>query len=438
MQKILILGAGRSASSLIKYAIENASALQWELSIGDYSLELAQEKAKGHSHIRAFQFDVNDEVHCEREVGNADMVISMLPARFHNLIAKHCVILKKNMVTASYVSKEMQAMHDDAKSAGIILLNEVGVDPGIDHMSAKKVLDELARKGAKLNVFRSFTGGLIAPEYATNPWKYRFTWNPRNVILAGQGTARFIEDNKLKYIPYKRVFKQFRNVHVDGVGDFDGYANRDSIQYRTIYGLRNIPTMVRGTLRYPGYCEAWSVFVTLGLTDDSFQIKNSEHLTYAELVESFLPRVSSKDSLIVRLANLCGLDPNGESMRKVEWTGILSDEKIGLANATPAQVLQHLLMQKWTLQPDDKDMIVMQHEFIYELDNTIKQLNSALVVKGDDSTYTAMAKTVGYPVAICAKLISQGKYNAKGVQIPLDAELYNPVLDELETLGIKF
>lgn len=438
MQKILILGAGRSASSLIKYAIKNAAALNWQLSIGDYSLELAQSKGKGHEHIRAFMFDVTDEQQCKQEVENADLIISMLPASFHHLVAKQCVMLKKNMVTASYVSPEMQELDEDAKKAGIILLNEVGVDPGIDHMSAKKIIDNLIGQGATLNCFRSFTGGLIAPECIANPWKYRFTWNPRNVVLAGQGTARFIENNELKYIPYQRVFKQVRNIHVKGLGDFDGYANRDSIQYRTVYGLRDIPTMLRGTLRYQGFCEAWSVFVTLGLTDDSFKIKNSETLTYAELVESFLPRYLKSGSILSRLAALCGMDQMSEAMDKVVWTGILSEDKIGLPNASPAEILQHLLMQKWTLEPNDKDMIVMQHEFVYELDNTIQQLNSALIVKGDDSINTAMSKTVGFPVAICAKLVSQNKFRAKGVQIPLNADLYNPVLNELETLGIKF
>jgi saccharopine dehydrogenase (NADP+, L-glutamate forming) len=331
----------------------------------------------------------------------------------------------------------MAELHEEAKKAGIILMNEIGLDPGIDHASAMKVIDKIQEEGGELLSFKSYCGGLVAPESNDNPWGYKFSWNPRNVILAGQGTAKYIENGKYKYIPYNRLFTQTETITVENSGTYEAYANRDSLSYRKVYGIENIPTMLRGTLRMPGYCKAWNVFVKLGLTDDIYKIEKSETLTYKELVMAFLPE--NTVDVIKGIKKLMGNEIDEEALSNIIWTGILSDNKIKLLNASPAQILQHLLEEKWKLKANDKDLIVMQHQFQYKTKaGEIKNTHSSLVVKGNDHIYTAMAKTVGLPLAITAKLILQDKTKSKGVLVPTVKEIYEPLLEELASLGISF
>ena len=436
MKNILVIGAGRSASSLIKYLLDNSSKENWNITVGDVAIDLVKQKTANHPNSRAIAFDITNDKQREEEIKRADLVISMLPASMHMNVARDCVRFKKHLATASYVSKEMMELDAEARSEGIILLNESGLDPGIDHASAMKVIDHIHEQGGELTSFQSFCGGLVAPECNDNPWGYKFSWNPRNVILAGQGTAQFIENGEYKYIPYNRLFTQICTIEVFGHGKFDAYANRDSLSYRKFYGIENIPTMLRGTLRMPGYCQAWNVFVKLGLTDDSYKIEASDTLTYKQLLESFLP--VGKQSTKEKLTTFMGAEMNEEVMNKIEWLGVFEDKKIKVKNATPAQILQDLLEEKWLLKEHDKDMIVMQHQFEYTLNGQAKKITSSLVVKGDDQTYTAMAKTVGLPLAIAAKLILQGKISARGVIIPTKKEIYLPVLNELENYGVKF
>lgn len=436
MKNILIIGAGRSASSLIKYILEHSTKENWNVTIGDISLDLVKQKTASHPNSRAIVLDINNDNQREEEIKRADLVISMLPASMHLNVAKDCVRFKKNMATASYVSREMAELNEEAQAAGIILMNEIGLDPGIDHASAMKVIDHIHAQGGELTSFKSYCGGLVAPESNDNPWGYKFSWNPRNVILAGQGTAQYIENGEYKYIPYNRLFTQINTVEIDAYGKFDAYANRDSLSYRKFYNIENIPTMLRGTLRMPGYCKAWNVFVKLGLTDDTYKIEASDKLTYRQLLEAFLPAsgLSTKDKLMAFM----GPEIDAEILSKLEWLGIFDDTKIKLANASPAQILQNLLEEKWKLQEHDKDMIVMQHQFDFLLNGKSKKIISSLVVKGEDQTYTAMAKTVGLPLAITTKLILQGKIKARGVIIPTIKEIYEPVLAELENVGVKF
>lgn len=436
MQNILVIGAGRSASSLIHYLLSHSVNENWNVTVGDVSLDLVKQKTAGHTNARAIQFDINNDQQREEEIKRADIVISMLPAFMHMNVAKDCVKFKKHLATASYVSKEMKELDAEAKAAGIILMNEIGLDPGIDHASAMKVIDHIHAQGGELTSFQSFCGGLVAPESNDNPWGYKFSWNPRNVILAGQGTAQFIENGEYKYIPYNRLFTQICPVVVEGFGNFDAYANRDSLSYRKLYNIEHIPTMLRGTLRIPGYCKAWNVFVKLGLTDDTYKIEASDSLTYKQLLEAFLPQ--GKQSVKEKLIAFMGNEMDADALSKIEWLEIMSDRKIRLKDATPAQILQDLLEEKWLLKENDKDMIVMQHEFEYSLKGQAKKITSSLVVKGEDQTYTAMAKTVGLPLAIVSKLILQGKIKARGVTIPTTKEIYEPVLAELETLGVTF
>ncbi len=440
MKKILVIGAGRSASSLIKYLLDNASKENWNITVSDVSLELVKQKTAGHPNARAITFDITDDEKRGEEIKRADIVISMLPASMHLEVAKDCIRYKKHMATASYVSKEMAALYTDAKEAGIILMNEIGLDPGIDHASAMKTIDSIHAAGAELTSFKSYCGGLVAPESNDNPWGYKFSWNPRNVILAGQGTAQYIENGEYKYIPYNRLFTQINTIEVKGLGKFDAYANRDSLSYRKFYNIENIPTMLRGTLRMPGYCKAWNIFVRLGLTDDTYKIEASDTMTYRSLLEAYLP--AGKKSVKKKLQAFMGRETDEEALDKIEWLDLFEDKKIKLANASPAQILQDLLEEKWKLKEHDKDMIVMQHQFEYRYPNTkvkkTKKIISSLIVKGEDQTYTAMAKTVGLPLAITSKLILQGKVNARGVVIPVSKEIYEPLLTELELFGVKF
>jgi saccharopine dehydrogenase (NADP+, L-glutamate forming) len=448
MKTILVIGAGRSTSYLIKYLLDNSLTENWKVRVGDVSLELAQQKTMNHENAHALMFDVHNEKQREEEIKCSDIVISMLPATMHIHIALDCIRFKKHLVTASYISKEMALLDADAKAAGITLVNECGLDPGIDHASAMNVIDKIYEQGNELTLFKSYCGGLVAPEYNDNPWGYKFSWNPRNVVLAGQGTAQYIEEGQYKYIPYNRLFTQIESVEVIAeTGNklqFEAYANRDSLSYRNAYNILNIPTMLRGTLRMRGYCKAWSVFVKLGLTDDSYFIETNKPLTYRQLVESYLP--AGKKSTQQKLMELMGAEMDADTLSKIEWLGILEDKKINLerfkntTNAiSPAMILQDLLEEKWKLKEDDKDMIVMQHRL--ECKNKlgeIKKISSSLIVKGENQIYTAMAKTVGLPLAIVTKLILQNKIVTKGVVIPVLKEIYQPLLLELETLGVIF
>lgn len=437
MKNILVIGAGRSAVTLIKYLLQNSDSNNWQVTVADFSEDLAKRAVNDHSNGRAIFFNVSDSDKRENEIMNSDIVISMLPASLHFTVAKDCVRLKKNLVTASYVSQEIAELDEAAKQAGIILLNEIGLDPGIDHMSAMSVIDEIKDNGGELKSFKSFCGGLVHPDYDNNPWNYKFTWNPRNVVLAGQGTAQYIENGDYKYIPYNSLFERVENMEVLDAGVFEGYANRDSLSYRKSYGLDEIPTLFRGTLRRKGYSEAWNIFVQLGMTDDSYKLEESENITNREFVNMFLP-FESDLSCEEKLIKKFNLNFNSDIYKKLKWLGIFSEKMIGIANASPAQILQDICEQKWTLSKQDKDMIVMQHQFEYLQKGELKKLNSSLLVFGDDPVYTSMAKTVGLPVAIATKLILNGKITSLGVKIPTGKDIYIPVLKELEKYGVNF
>ncbi|PKP48128.1 MAG: saccharopine dehydrogenase [Bacteroidetes bacterium HGW-Bacteroidetes-12] len=438
MRKILIIGAGRSTSSLVQYLLFNAEKENWFLTIADQSKELAMKLANNHENAKAIAFDVNNDEERFRLIDESDIVISMLPAHMHISVAKDCVKLKKHMVTASYISKEMKALNEEAKQAGVILMNEIGVDPGIDHLSAMRLIDKIKEDGGRLEAFETFTGGLIAPESDNTPWNYKFTWNPRNVVLAGQGTVKFIQNNKYKYIPYHQLFRRTEIIDVEEYGKFEGYANRDSLQYREIYGLDDIPTMYRGTLRKLGFCRAWDIFVQLGATDDTYIMEGSENMTNREFINSFLA-YNETDSVELKFKHYLNIRQDDVDLfEKFVWLGIFNQTKIELKQATPAQILQHILEQKLSLDEGDKDMIVMWHRFLFEKDGEYKEIHSSMVVIGDDQTYTAMAKTVGLPVAIATKMILNKVIVTPGVHIPILKEIYNPILNELENYGIHF
>ena len=438
MKKILILGAGLSASSLIRYLLKHAERNSWQLTIVDKNVTLIKEKINGSSFAKAISFNALDPNERRPEISKSDLVISMLPARFHVDVAQDCVDLKTNLITPSYVSEEMRLLDAKAKKAGILILNEIGVDPGIDHMSAMKIIDAIKNKGGVLTCFNSFCGGLLEPSSENNPWKYKFTWNPRNVVLAGKGgAAMFIDHGEYKYIPYNKLFSRLDHISIDGYGDFEGYPNRDSLSYRSLYGLDDIATIYRGTLRRPGFCYGWDVFVELGMTDDSYVMEKSNELTPRSFLNAFLPYdasipVEEKFKRFLR-------EDRAYLYDQFAWLGIFEkDSSFGEPNASPAMMLQKLLVNKMSLAKDDRDMLVMYHEFEYALNGIQKRITSSMINIGEDQVYTAMSNTVGLPIAMAAKLILMDKITLKGVHIPVKPQIYEPLLNELEENGIAF
>lgn len=438
MKTILILGAGLSASSLIRYLLEHSNEFNWKVCVVDQDIELVKRKLNNHPNGVALSFNALNPDERRPEIVKADIVISMLPARFHVEVAEDCIELKTNLITPSYISEEMRALDAKAQEAGIVIMNEIGVDPGIDHMSAMKIIHEIQHKGGKVTSFKSFCGGLIAPESDNNPWNYKFTWNPRNVVVAGQGGAScFLDHNEYKYIPYNRLFGRLFRLEIDGYGAFDGYANRDSLSYRKTYGIESIDTIFRGTLRRPGYCQAWNIFIELGMTDDSYKMENSELLTARSFLNAFLPyrymrSVEDKFKEFLREDRL-------HLYERFEWLEIFEGTiPLGIPNASPAQLLEKILVDKLVLHPEDKDMLVMYHEFEYEFEEQNYSITSSMVNIGENQTYTSMANTVGLPVAIATKMILNGELKSKGVTLPIQQEVYKPILEELEKYDIRF
>lgn len=425
-----------SSTSLIRRLLERSEELDLEVKVNDANIELAQSKIAGHPRGEAIHFDALDSNARRPFLEAADLVVSMLPARFHHIIIEDCIQLKKDIITPSYVSDDIKALEPRIKDARILVLKEIGLDPGIDHMSAMMLVDEIKSKGGIMKRFESFTGGLIAPESDNNPWNYKFTWNPRNVVLAGQGgAARFVQEGRYKYIPYNRLFTRLRPIEIDGYGQFEGYANRDCLSYKETYSMQDVPTLYRGTLRRKGFCESWNVFVQMGLTDDTYLVDDLENQTWRTFLNSFL----SYDQQIPLEKKLRMQIPmSDEVFEKIKWLGFFEDENIGMKEGTPAKVLQRKLEQKLSLEEGDKDMIVMWHRFNYEIDGTEHEMNASMVVLGDENGETAMSKTVGLPVAIACELILQGEITKKGLCIPVEADLYGPVMRELKKCGIEF
>ncbi len=439
MRKILIVGAGKSTAVLIDYLLKKSDSEKIQLIIGDLVLENAQKLAGDHPNAKAISLDIFVKEEREKAVQEADIVISMLPARFHIEVAKDCLHFGKNMVTASYISEEMDLLNEEVKKKGLVFMNEIGVDPGIDHMSAMQVIDRIRDAGGKMLLFESFTGGLVAPESDTNLWNYKFTWNPRNVVVAGQGgVAKFLQEGKFKYIPYNRLFRRTEFIEVKDYGKFEVYANRNSLKYKSIYGLDDVLTLYRGTIRRVGFSKAWNMFVQLGLTDDSYVMENSEEMSYRDFVNSFLP-YSPTDSVELKFRHNLKIDQDDIMWEKLLELDIFNpNKKVELKNATPAQILQKILMDKWSLAPEDKDMIVMYHKFGYEMNGEKKQIDATMVNIGKDQSHTSMARTVGLPVAIATLKILNGTISTPGVQLPITREVYEPILKELAENGISF
>jgi len=439
LKSIIVFGSGRSSPSLIRYLTDTSQQIQINVKIVDKDDQQVHHYTEDQANCQFIKADITDEKIRNKLVEQADLVLSMVPVRFHHLILKSCLTYKKSLVTPSYESQEMLEMKKEIDDTGILVLNEMGLDPGIDHMSAMKVIDEIRDANHHLSAFESFTGGLMAPGYDNNPWQYKFTWNPRNVVLAAQGGAvRFLHNDKFKYIPYNKVFRRTERIEIEDYGTFEGYANRDSLSYIEKYRLEDISTIYRGTLRRPGFCRAWDLLVQLGVTDDTYVVEGSQNMTFREFINSFLP-YNPNDSVELKLMHYLRIDQDSGLMEKLQSLCIFSDDKIGLKDASPAKIMEHILKKVWTMEPDDKDMIVMWHKFFYEGNHgETYQRTSSLAAIGEGSMHTAMAKTVGLPIGIAAKQILQGSINLKGLHLPMKPEIYNPILKELEEYGIVF
>ena len=438
MKKILVIGSGRSSTSLIKYLLDNSDLEKWTVTVVDFNLKLAESKIGNHPNGFSYQLDANDDVKRKEYIKSSDVVISMLPAHMHFKVLKDSVDCGVHVITPSYITDEIKTLNENALKNKVLVLNELGLDPGIDHMSAKKLIDQVKAKGGDVKGFESYTGGLVAPESDDNPWNYKFTWNPRNVVLAGQGgSAKFIKEGKYKYIPYHKLFRRTEIIDVPGYGKFEGYPNRDSLKYRSIYELDDISTMYRGTLRKVGFCRAWNIFVQLGATDDSYIVEGSENMTNREFINSFL-KFNTYDSVELKLRHYLRIEQDDYMWEKLVWLGIFEDKKIGLKDASPAQILQKILQEKWTLSPQDKDMIVMWHRVTYTLNKIEKELISHMAYIGKDSNITAMSDTVGLPLGIATKMLLNGSIKTRGVVLPLDKQIYDPILKELKQYGIDF
>jgi len=435
-KNVLICGAGMSATDLITYMLNQAETYNWQVTVGDIAVETARKKIGGHPRGKAVYFDCYDNALMERHIRDADIVISLLPPGMHAAAAKIALSHNAHVVTASYASAEMIDMHHEAKRRGLTFLNELGADPGIDHMNGMRSIDEIRKKGGQIQAFASYCGSLVAPESNDNPWGYKFTWSPMNVILAGSTGACFYKNGRLRCQPYNRLFDNPDTIEVPGLGRFEAYLNRGSEIYQKKYGLEEVPTFLRATLRYPGFCEAWNALIKLGLTAGNYGVQGSQDMTYREWVASYLPE--GRTDLENALADMLQIERGGEVHKKLLWTGLLTDRPIKQVNGSPAAILLDLLRDKLKFKEGDTDMLVFYEHIEYKLAGELYQYVSYLISKGLDHQHTAISRTVGLPAAIGAKLILNRQIETRGVLFPWTKEVYKPVLSELADHDIAY
>ena len=437
MQTILVAGAGKSSSYLIHYLLSIASRNKWKVIVADGSAEAIAEKIKNDPNAEAAVIDITNAQHREPLVKRADIVISLMPPNLHIHLAKDCLKHKKNLITSSYISPEMKAMDQQVKDAGLMFMCEMGLDPGIDHMTASQIIHSIQRVAAVITSFKSYCGGLVAPEDDNNPWHYKFSWNPRNIITAGKDGAKYLSNGKEVDIPYEKMFDNNKKIKVENLGSLAYYPNRDSLRYLELYDVPEVKNFMRATLRYPNFCKGWNALVHLGLTDETDKI-NDGSLTYAGWLKS---KASYKNSTTLpeHVAKKLNVPGDDKVLSMLHWLGLFEEKPIPAKNTSSANILLDLLLDKWKMGPKEKDMVVMQHEIEYLHKGRKNKLTSTMVLKGEDSEHSAMAKTVGLPMAILAKMVLANKISTpKGVHIPNMASVYRPLLTELKHHGIVF
>ena len=435
---ILVAGAGKSTIYLIDYLLSNAQRYKWKIIIADGNAAAIAEKIMNNKHAEAAVIDISNNTAREQLVQRADLVISLMPAHLHILLAKDCLKHKKNLITSSYISDEIKAMSTAVKDAGLMFMCEMGLDPGLDHMTASQIIHSIQRVAAIITSFKSYCGGLVAPEDDDNPWHYKFSWNPRNIVTAGKAGASYLQNGKEVDVSYNEIFLNNKKIKVEGVGSLAYYPNRDSMHYIDSYGIPEVKNFMRATLRHATFCKGWQAVVDLDLTNeqDHFDTKGK---TYASWIKE---KTGSKDGITLsqHIAQKLNLHVDDKTINMLRWLGVMEDKPLKeKKTASSADILLDLLLEKWAMQPDEKDMVVMQHEIEYIHRDKKITLTSSMAIKGDNREHSAMAKTVGLPIAILAKLVLTDKINPpKGVLIPNMPSVYRPILTELNHYGISF
>lgn len=436
MQTILIAGAGKSSIYLIHYLLTHAPRNKWKVIIADGDINAIAEKIKGNSYAEAAVIDITKQAEREPLVKRADIVVSLMPPHLHIHLAKDCLKHKKNLITSSYISDEMREMDQAVKDAGLMFMCEMGLDPGIDHMTANKIIHSIQRVAGAITSFKSYCGGLIAPESDNNPWHYKFTWNPKNIITAGLGGAKYLSQGKHVDVPYDKMFEQNKKIKVDEVGMLAYYPNRDSLRYLDIYDVPDIKTFMRATLRHPAFCKGWQALIVLGLTkqDDNFDTHGNTYLSWVKKKTGY-----SKGSMAAHIAKQLGVDESDKIMEMLQWLGLFDDVALKPGKYSSGDILLELLLDKWKMASAEKDMVIMQHEIEYLHKGNKIKLTSSMVLKGENREFSAMAKTVGLPMGILARLVLNKKINPPtGVLLPVMPSVYRPVLTELAHYGITF
>jgi len=433
MKKILVLGAGMVSRPMIQYLLDQPD---YHVIMASRTVSKVEQMIGGHPQGEAFSLDVNDDRKVEEFVSKADLVVSLLPYTYHVKVAEMCIKHKKQMVTTSYVSDAMKALDTKARAAGILILNECGLDPGIDHMSAMRIIHDVEKKKGKVVSFRSSTGALPSHEANNNPFGYKFSWSPRGVLLASRNAAKWLENGKEISIPGEQLFENYFFQDIKGVGAFENYPNRNSVSYKDIYGLKDATTVYRGTLRMTGWCETIRAIVALGWLSEE-PPKGFTGKTYGDLTRHLIG-AKLKNNLPVTTALYLGLKPYSTIIKRFEWLGLFGDEPLPKDKNNPLDYLNVITLQKMSMGEHERDMVVMYHELIAEYTSKKEYVTSTLVDYGIPNGDTSVARTVALPAAIAVKMILKKEINITGVHIPVIPEIYNPILDELQKMGIKF
>jgi saccharopine dehydrogenase-like NADP-dependent oxidoreductase len=441
MKKILILGAGQSAPYLIAYMLEKARQYNWFITVGDLNLDLARSRINDHPQGTAIALNANDADMLSNQIRQTDMVVNLLAPRFQHQVAWDCVVHGKHMISVSYRDRRLRDLDSDAHRKGIMLLTEMGLDPGMDHMSAVSMIQKVHERKGRIRSFESYGTGLPAPDSPTNPLKYIISWNPRNVVMAGENGAQYIRNGHIKIVPYHSLFQHSWPIEIDGLGNMEAYPNRDSLVYKDLLGFEDAHTLIRGTIRYPGWSETWQQIVRLGLPNERLSIPNLPNMSYAEMLDIFLPHNVSGSTLQQRVANYLNISPTGKIMENLSWLGLFSDEIIGGNAENASEAMIQLISRKLSFRENSRDMVLLHHKLEAEYPEEKDQreiMTSTMIHYGEPDGFTAMAKSVGLPAAIAAKLILNEEMPITGCHIPTHPAIYTPILKELAEHGFIF